>query len=329
MSNWAGLAFLGVAAAAVLAADAKNANETFTDPAKAGPDFAVQGEYESPADEKHKLAAQVIAEGGGAFTVRFLMGGLPGAGWDGKTEQKAAARTGAAVSLDDKQVSGSFADGKLTVRGVLFDNEVDVSLRRVERKSPTLGAKPPEGAVVLFDGSGKDEWKGGSLVEGKLLSPQPGGLTSKRSFGDCTLHIEFLLPFMPRARGQGRANSGVYLQGLYEVQVLDSFGLKGLDNECGGLYSEAAPRVNMCLPPLAWQTYDIDLKSARYDDAGKKVGNAVMTVRHNGVAVHDKYEIKQPSPDKRGRREDAPGPIFLQDHGNPVYYRNVWVLEKQ
>ncbi len=104
------------------------------------------------------------------------------------------------------------------------------------------------------------------------------GATSKQKFGDCQLHVEFLLPFMPASRGQARGNSGCYLQGRYEVQMLDSFGLAGEDNECGGIYGIRAPDTNMCFPPLSWQTYDIDYTAAKYED-GKKVKNATITVR--------------------------------------------------
>jgi hypothetical protein len=131
---------------------------------------------------------------------------------------------------------------------------------------------------------------------------------------------------MPTARGQARGNSGVYAQGRYEVQVLDSFGLEGLDNECGGIYSIDQPSVNACFPPLSWQTYDIDFTAAQYDDAGTKTKNGRITVRHNGIVIHDRIELKHGTP---GFHEEGPGPdsLFLQDHGNPVVYRNIWVVE--
>ena len=187
---------------------------------------------------------------------------------------------------------------------------------------PAEGAKPPDDALVLFDGTGVDQWEGGKIVEGDLLAQ---GATTKKKFRDFKLHVEFRLPFKPHARGQERGNSGVYLQRRYEIQVLDSFGLAGGKNECGAVYEQTPPAVNMCYPPLSWQTYDIDFRAARYDAEGKKTENAVVTVVQNGVKVQDKREI--PSKTGYGDKEaDTPGPINLQNHGNPVYYRNVWVV---
>jgi len=136
--------------------------------------------------------------------------------------------------------SAIIADGKITGKTPSGKNFV---MHKVTRKSKTLGLKPPPGAVVLFDGKDADEWNDGKMVDGNLLGSD---ISSKTKFRDHTVHLEFRLSFMPYARGQGRSNSGVYLQQRYEVQVLDSFGLKGQNNECGGIYSQTAPRVNMC-----------------------------------------------------------------------------------
>jgi len=307
----------------------KKAVETFTDAEKAGDDFRVQGEYEGEIPGKGKVGAQVVALGDGKFDVYFLPGGLPGAGWDAKTKIKSTAELNSAAGA--AQLTAAIAGKwKGEIRGTSMNVETDTgdkaSLTRVERASPTVGAKPPQGAVVLFDGSEASaaNWNGGKLVEGNLLN---WGVKSKQGFKDYTAHIEFRLPFMPRARGQGRANSGVYIQDRYECQVLDSFGLTGENNECGGFYQAAKPQPNMCFPPLVWQTYDIEFTAAKFAD-GKKTANARITVKHNGVAIHDNLELLKETPG--GQKEaDTPGVFQFQNHGNPVVFRNVWVVEKK
>ena len=178
--------------------------------------------------------------------------------------------------------------------------------------------------MILFDGKkhGADLWKGGRMSEDGLLME---GCTSKQTFGDFKIHFEFRTPYKPKARGQGRGNSGFYAHGRYEVQVLDSFGLEGHHNECGGIYSTKAPSMNMCFPPLTWQTYDVDFTAAKFKD-GKKIANAIMTVRHNGVLIHDKTVCDHATTASPMREGPQPGPVFFQNHGNPVRFRNVWVL---
>jgi hypothetical protein len=251
--------------------------------------------------------------------------GLPGDGWNGKEPRqvngkwegdsvKFATEDGRTLVIDNSGQSAVGANEK----------QETMDFKKVIRKSATEGAKAPAGAIVLFDGTNVDEWNNGKMDERHLLMV---GTTTKRKFNDCIIHAEFILPFMPDARGQGRANSGVYLQNRYEVQVLDSFGLKGENNECGGIYTKAAPSVNMCYPPIQWQTYDIDFTAAKFDKDGKKTANAKATVKHNGVTIHDNVEIN----DKTGGGKaegPTPGEIQLQNHGNPVFYRNVWVIEK-
>jgi hypothetical protein len=153
------------------------------------------------------------------------------------------------------------------------------------------------------------------------------GVTSKQLFQGFTLHVEFRTPFMPQARGQGRGNSGFYAQGRYEVQILDSFGLKGENNECGGIYGIARPKVNACLPPLAWQTYDVEFTAAEYQN-GQKTKPARMTVRHNGVLIHEGVELPKATTAAPVKEGPEPGPIYLQNHGNPVRFRNIWLVEK-
>jgi hypothetical protein len=153
------------------------------------------------------------------------------------------------------------------------------------------------------------------------------GTWSKKKLQDHSVHLEFRTPYKPHARGQGRGNSGIYVQGRYEAQMLDSFGLEGKINETGGLYSIKAPDLNMCFPPLSWQTYDIEFKAARYKD-GKKTDNAVMTVVLNGVVIQKDVVCDHSTTASKLREGAEPGPIYLQQHGNPVRYRNIWVVEK-
>ena len=300
---------------------------TFTDPSAAGPDFVTQGEYvgEFNADgEQRKIGIQVIALGDGKFRSVAYPGGLPGEGWqkgdnkhsvDGKTE-------GGVTVFKGEKHEGRIQGGVMKV--IDESGNQLFQLNKVERKSPTLGGKPPAGAVVLFDGTSADKFEGGEMTPEGWLQV---GTRSKQSFGSCQLHIEFRTPFMPTAEGQARGNSGVYLQDCYEFQVLDSFGLEGKNNECGGLYSMIEPKVNMCFPPLSWQTYDFDFTAPKFD-GGKKVANAKVTLRHNGVVIYDNLEIPKLTPG--GRSAEGPtGPLMLQNHGNPVVYRNIWVVEKK
>jgi hypothetical protein len=291
----------------------KQAN-VFTDPADAPIDYRIQGEYTGSLG-KTTYGAQVVALGNGGFDVYFLQGGLPGAGWDTKTKKvKIAAKLNAdktAANLSGAWMGTITPDKETLLKGT--SDGQSFSFTRVERKSPTLGATPPEGAIILFDGKNADAWSPGKMVGDLLGVPN----NSKKTFKNFKLHIEFRTPFQPTARGQGRGNSGVYVLGR-EVQVLDSFGLKGENNECGGLYGSRAPDVNMCLPPLVWQTYDIECRSGKVDAETKKQGSPSITVQHNGVTVHDNVELKG-----AGNQ----GVIHLQDHGNPLVYRNIWLVE--
>ncbi len=294
------------------------------------PDFAIQGEYVGDTGTGGKVGVQVIAKGAGTFAVKAYKGGLPGDGWDKDIKE---VLTGAAETKDGKVVAtmkfgaetstATIADGVFTVS--LGDKKIE--LKKIERTAKSLGEKPPEGAVVLFGKPGDEmNWTGGKLKElsdGKYLDV---GVKSKAKFGAFKVHVEFRLPWMPNSGGQGRGNSGVYLQDRYELQVLDSFGLSGENNECGGFYQAHKPTVNMCLPPMVWQTYDIEFTPAAFDADGKKTKNARASVIHNGVKIHDNVEFKGEG--GGGQKENAmPGPFQFQNHGDPVVYRNVWVVE--
>ncbi|MCC7421992.1 MAG: DUF1080 domain-containing protein [Planctomycetaceae bacterium] len=297
-------------------------------PEEAGPDFAIQGEYTGEVkhgDVAAKVGVQVIALGKGKFHAVGYIGGLPGDGWDRKEKKEADGELkDGVVTFQGEKGLGEIKDGALTVKTA--GGDVLGTLKRVVRKSPTLGAKAPEKAVILFDGTSADLWKDGRTTKDGLLME---GTTSKPMFQSFTLHLEFMLSFMPEARGQGRANSGVYMQGRYETQVLDSFGLAGKDNECGGIYSVKDSDVNMCFPPLSWQTYDVDFTAAKYDEAGKKTANARMTVKLNGVVIHNDVEVPKSTTAAPVPEGPAPGPIYLQNHGNPIRFRNIWLLEKK
>ena len=308
------------------------AGPAWTDAEKAAEehaDFNLQGEYSGTINhdgDEAKVGIQVIALGKGKFRAVGYPGGLPGDGWDGEEKKSGEAQlVDGAVTFKDENMSAILKDGKITIK--TSDGEELGALEKVQRKSPTLGAKPPEGAVVLYGGPDDvANWKGGKADEAGNLQQ---GVTSNETFGDHTLHVEFCIPYQPEDGGQGRGNSGLYLQGRYEVQMLDSFGLEGKQNECGGIYSVKAPDLNMAFPPLSWQTYDVEYTSAKYE-GDKLVSNPRVTVKHNGVVIHKDVELPgqrntTAAPVKAG---PEPGPVYLQNHGNPVRYRNIWAVRK-
>jgi hypothetical protein len=201
----------------------------------------------------------------------------------------------------------------------------------------TIESARPRAATTLFDGSDFSQWqrKGGGEIGWKRIDdamqvvPGTGSIMTKRDFGDFLLHAEFKTPQMPpEVKGQGRGNSGIYIQGRYEVQILDSFGLEPKNNDCGAIYTVKAPDKNVCRPPGEWQSYDILFHAARFTGEGPqatKTQNARITVVQNGTLIHDNVEI--PSKTGAGSPEGPnPAPILLQDHGNEVSFRNIWIL---
>lgn len=199
---------------------------------------------------------------------------------------------------------------------------------------------PPSDAIVLFDGTSLDAWvteKDGApaawTVEAGVLTVKPGagGIKTKQAFGDCQLHLEWRTPAVVKGAGQGRGNSGVFLQQRYEVQVLDSYQNTTYSNgQAGSIYKQHIPQVNASRAPGEWQTYDIIYRAPRFNNDGSVQSPAFVTVLHNGVLVLDHVEIKgattfrgPPSYQPHSLRE----PLSLQDHKDLVSYRNIWIRD--
>lgn len=293
-----------------------------------------QGAIRGSDGDQSSVVGQVIALGGDVYKAvlhsAFDQRVAPIAVLTGKLQSKVLS-FGSGVSLE-----GGRFHGKLT--GNLSG---DLAMSRIERNFPSLDAKPPKDGIGLFDGTNADQWVGldkskarevplgWKIVQNEILEVVPGSgwAMTRQKFRNVRLHLEFRIPFVPNARGQARGNSGVHLQGRYEVQILDSYGLEGLDNECGALYKVALPRVNMCAPPLQWQTYDIVFYAARYDQQGRKIAGPHISVVHNGVAIHKDVEIPGRTANAPMAEDANPGPLILQDHGSPVQFRNIWLVE--
>jgi hypothetical protein len=191
----------------------------------------------------------------------------------------------------------------------------------------------PSDAIVLFDGKSLSEWNGGENWEVKdgAATSMKNSITSKRSFGDCQLHLEWASPEKVEGSGQGRGNSGIYLMGKYEVQILDSFDNKTyFDGQCGAIYKQHPPLVNACRKPGEWQSYDIVFTAPRFDADGKVQKPAAVTVLQNGIVVQSHFELlggtfydRAPVYEKHADKL----PMLIQFHGNPVRFRNIWVRE--
>lgn len=202
-------------------------------------------------------------------------------------------------------------------------------------EGPDLPALAPKDAKILFDGKSLAAWQqrgsgkpaGWKLVDGAMEVAGTGDLVTKEKLGSGLYHVEFMTPAMPEASGQGRGNSGVYLQSRYEVQVLDSYGLELGVGDCGSIYGKHIAALNASRKPERWQSYDLEFSAPRFDAGGKKIASARLTVWHNGVEIHSDVEVDGPT--TAGEEgELALAPLLLQDHGNPVRYRNVWFVPR-
>lgn len=203
--------------------------------------------------------------------------------------------------------------------------------------------RPPSDAIVLFAGNDNNKdlskWAGEDGLDAKWrvadgymeVLPHSGFIHTRQPFGDCQLHVEFAEPAPPVGTDQGRGNSGVFLMGLYEVQVLDSYQSKTYaDGQAAAVYGQYPPQVNASRPPGEWQTYDIIFHGPRFDKDGKVLRPARMTVLHNGVLVQDNVELSGPTEHhQRPPYKATPDklPLSLQDHGNPVRFRDIWIRE--
>ena len=199
--------------------------------------------------------------------------------------------------------------------------------------------KAPSDAVVLFDGKDLSHWKNGkgqeagwAVADGAMLGkPGAGDVISKDEFGDCQLHIEWATPTPPKGSDQGRGNSGIMFFGRYEIQVLDNFeNITYPDGQAGAVYGQTPPLVNASRPPGQWQAYDIAFTAPRFKEDGSVESPAYVTIFHNGVLVQNHTELLGPMKFRglpKYQKHGEKGPILLQDHGNPVRYRNIWVRQ--
>jgi len=316
-----------VAAWSICAAVAVNAAVTFDDcfPAQVDPFIGNwTGRWSADEEVEPDIAAQVVALGNNTYQIRLGSRLFMRCPPIGVFEAK---RSGDTIPFEHAGIKGEITPDGIT--GSRGRGKTTFSMTKYIHE-------PPENAVVLFDGTNLEQWqepKGWELLEGGIMMVTPKGesLVSKQSFKSVQLHVEFRLPYLPQDRGQGRGNSGVFVQGVYEVQVLDSFGLEGYYDECGALYKVSAPRVNACLPPLAWQAYDITYTAPKYNENGELTAYPRMTVYHNGILIQDNQEMPQITAWKEVERlappPREPGPIMLQAHGNYVQYRNVFLVE--
>jgi hypothetical protein len=331
-----------------------------------GPEAHLQGEYAGLLAGR-PVGVQVVARGESRFHAFVLPGGLPGDGWDGSPYvllesdplENGTAAFYAVAAADCTSASLDNQGFRLTRAGQT------VVLPRVERTSSTLGQAPPAGAVVLFDGTGLDAFQQDTryeaqttplMLDGNMLN---GGVT-KQSFGDCVLHVEFMTGFEPENIPWRRADAGIYLASRYEVAIGDSFGfdfdLSGFGGPtaprlfsqrslaqkfpvttgarhatkprvCGSVFTYPVTVPNTCHPPLTWQTLDIDFTAPRFDAAGVKTADAILSVKLNGHQIVNRQQVSKPTPHGL-KGEVAKAPIWFEAFFRRVLYRNIWLVEK-
>lgn len=359
------LSLSGEARTQTLDRAAEEAAKKLFDPQTIGGELKLQGEYGGKDGEK-PIGVQVVARKDKSFHALVFEGGFPGDGWDGGRYNllESVSRSEGRVEFRSPSDAGMMAlleeNGLTLLRG-----DRKILLKRVERKSKTLGIQPPPGAVMLFGGAAPtlDAFEQRSDIEG-LTSPVMygghlmAGAVTKRKFRDYALHVEFMTGWEPQNIPWRRADSGIYMLSRYEVAIGDSFGfdfdisgatspnrppfLEGINpplrfplpkgssapRVCGSVFTYASTVPNPCLPPLVWQTLDIDFQAPRFDDAGKKTSKAMISVKLNGYPTVEKLEVNGPTPHGFKGPEAPDGPIWFEAFGRRVLYRNIWVLER-
>ena len=283
--------------------------------------YQLQGDY---LDKDNTLALKVVSAGK-SFAIYPYRGGFPGFGWDGTKIQSFKG------SVVGSGVVAQSEDGwKVTIQGgrvaeVLTEKGKKVECLKVYRRSPTDSMLAPKGATIYF-GSPSDlsRWSDGKLI-GEWLVPPGKNITVNHKIRDHHLHVEFRIPFHSGG-GQGRGNSGVFVQGSFEIQILDSYGFDVKSNWAGAIYGQHTPIVNASFPPLQWQTYDIHLASPRFS-GDQKQESARMTVYYNGILIHKDVVIKKKTGPRAHNESPEGGTLMLQHHGSEVVFRNIWALE--
>ena len=300
------------------------------------------GDYQGtfkPADGSAVEAFGTVAIFRGTYEVRLFATKYPGVATKGPTAELRAKAGGKAKALKiaggrgGRSWTGQIADGKLAAAGSGKGGGT-FELTYLVRKSPTDLAKPPTGAIVLLPYEpGKktslEKWrnKKWKILDDGSVQVAGGSNYTIRKFKDFRMHLEFQQPYQPSG-GKGRGNSGVYVLDRYEIQIMDSFGSRGGTGGCAAVYRVEAPKVNASFPPLSWQTYEITFRAARYGADKKITEYPRISVVHNGVKVHENFELRTATGNAKSRGHTASGPIHLQDHHNPVRFRNIWLVER-
>lgn len=308
-------------------------------PSPSGDPFigAFEGSYKAAGRPDYAATGQVINVGRGIYKAKVGFGVNDGSQQYGYVEIHGSAQ-GPKLMLsgysNDVHWSGSIQDGKLRI-GQGSHYAGSFSMEKVIHHSPTEGLRPPRGAEVILpyeegkktnlDAMTNQKWE---ILENGVIRVKGGSgdNKTKNSYGDVTIHLEFKLAHMPNQHGQSRSNSGVYVQDRYEAQILDSFGLMSGSGDCGGIYEQAIPLVNACYPPGQWQTYDIEFNAARFDKDGGVKSYPSMKVVLNGITIHENHVFEKVTGGAINEEVPEKGRIRLQDHGDPVEYRNLWVV---